>query len=1184
MTRLHFPGALPQISLLLFSISFHTLAQQFTLSPDGNDRNPGTRGRPFRTLTRARDAVRNFRRAQPGHRGDVVVTLRGGRYIIGEPLTLTPEDGGRADSRTIYRAQKGESPLISGGVDVPGWRKRSWGGGETIWVAPLPKPTSGRFPLFRQMWVKSQRRLAARHPNHGYLNVASVPDLRPETEWNQGQSAFRTHPGEIPLGGNPAGGEAVVMTLWSESHLSLVSIERDSSLIRTGEKTIYRLATGDPYYLLNFAGGFDSPGEFLLDAAGGEILYRPMPGEDPGSFRPVVPVLSQLLVIRGDLENNLFVEHLRFEGITFAHTTWHFRDELSEEGSSERQAGFGQAAVGLPAAIQADGMRHVSLVECTVKDAGTYGIALRKGCVANTVERCRITGLGGGGMMIGSTTLPRSESETTSGNTVANCELGNLGLLYHSAVGIWIGQSPNNRIIHNHIHDLYYSGISIGWTWGYGAALAGGNLVAWNHVHDVGRRADGDGPILADMGGIYTLGAQRGTEIRRNYFHDIHARNYGGWGIYYDEGSTGIVSEENLVVRTSHEGFHQHYGKENVFRNNILAFGTGYQVRRDHEEPHTSFAFERNIVFWDAGPFFTREESGWSMVFDRNLYWRTDGNELMADSLPFARWQVDAHDPRSRFADPLFRNPTAGDFRLASGSPALSLGIQPFSIARAIDPKPMPLDSAVARGGVLVRRLLYNNDGSNLLMMADTLTPEKAFRRIDPIAGSGVTTFLHNVNPGQNLGYPSGVADMYGWKRPPADTGAGWNLFGARMSHNLARLVAAGIDPVGMVLDRAHFRGFETFVTFRMNELHDVDKPESPLLSRFWHAHPEYRVGGYEGWGKEALNYALPEVRDYFFSILEEVVARYPTEGLELDFMRFPYYFPFHPDSMVSHAATMTRFVERVRHLTDSTGKARNRPILLAARVPTSLRGCAHMGLDPGAWTRKKLIDFLVISPFLSTETDVPVREFKRLCVGIPIYPTLEFTIGSRQMTREEKRAAAALLYAAGGDGLYLFNYFVAWDAGGEADIEVLAELARPEELAFRDKVYTLAVPRFPVPGVSLPGQVPLPIRAGGEAEVVVRTVESVKPTRVLLRIECDGELRPGDLSVRFNGSPSGGGIVPTEAQFFPQATWPEIPVRVKTLEFVIDPGFLRGDNRVVIVSRNDVTIRWVYLAVLHSH
>jgi len=193
-----------------------------------------------------------------------------------------------------------------------------------------------------------------------------------------------------------------------------------------------------------------------------------------------------------------------------------------------------------------------------------------------------------------------------------------------------------------------------------------------------------------------------------------------------------------------------------------------------------------------------------------------------------------------------------------------------------------------------------------MLMAFDTLTPGKMYGRIDPLAGTSVSTFIHNVNPGQNPGYPSTIESMYHWSSPPASATEGWNLLGKRMSDNLERLVGDSLDPVEIVMERARLRGMNAFLTFRMNELHDVDKPESPLLGDFWKTHPEWRVGGYEGWGKEALNYAVPEVREYFYSLLKETVGRYDLEGFELDFMRFPYYFPLRPDSMSTFADITT--------------------------------------------------------------------------------------------------------------------------------------------------------------------------------------------------------------------------------------------------------------------------------------
>jgi hypothetical protein len=367
-----------------------------------------------------------------------------------------------------------------------------------------------------------------------------------------------------------------------------------------------------------------------------------------------------------------------------------------------------------------------------------------------------------------------------------------------------------------------------------------------------------------------------------------------------------------------------------------------------------------------------------------------------------------------------------------------------------------------------------------------------------------------------------------------------------------------------------------------MNELHDVDKPASPLLSEFWKSHPEYRVGGYDGWGAYALNYAIPEVRRYVLAILSEVVGRYDLDGLELDFMRFPYYFPYHRDSMPAYAALMNGFIRQIRRMTGEIAATRGRQILLAVRVPSSLEGCAYVGLDPGTWSREGLVDFITVAPFLSTETDIPVREFKRECGSVPVYTGLEFTIGARMMTREEKRAAAALLYAAGSDGMYLFNYFVAWDVGLHADMDVLRELVHPDSLVGKDKLYTLAIPRYPVPNVSLPSALPLHIEEGERGAVILRAHEPVVPRTMTLRIECAADVDPANLRVAFNGVELAAGARPTSAMMYPQPVeYKPAPVS-RAAEFDVPPKLLKEVNSVSILTASSLRVDWMYLAVRH--
>ncbi|MGB2936891.1 MAG: right-handed parallel beta-helix repeat-containing protein [Phycisphaerae bacterium] len=641
------------------------------VSPGGNDEWSGGRASPlkdgsdgpFRSIARARDAVRELK-ATGKLTAPVTVYLRGGTYFLARTLLLTPEDSGTESCPITYAAYRGETPVLSGGRRIAGWRKE-----DGRWVTDVPGVKKGTW-RFRQLFVSGERRLRPRLPRRGYFRVAAGYEAE---SYHEGADCFIFAPGDLEAGWrNLQDIEVVVLHFWVDTHLPVKSIDPKARRVTFTRKSRRRLSddytrAGARYYVENVREAL-RPGEWYLDRKTGRLEYWPLPGERLEETETIAPRLTHLVRLEGKPKAGRPVEHVRFKGLTFSHNAWDLPPD---------DAGDLQAAVGVPGAAAFSGTGHCLIEGCTFTNLGTYGVDIGAACHHIAVRKNEFVHLGGGGVKISGGDASSPEDRRTSRCEIVDNHIHDGGEIWHSAVGVLLRHASHSTVAHNHIHHLYYTGVSVGWVWGYRESVAVGNRIEFNHIHDIGQG------MLSDMGGIYTLGPSPGTVLRNNIIHDVSSHGYGGWGLYTDEGSSNILLENNIVYRTKSGGFHQHYGRENVLRNNIFAFSKTDQIQRSRAEPHVSFTFERNIVYWKGnGPLLGKNWRDDKFRMDRNVYWNASGRPVGFAGRTLDEWRQRGHDVHSLIADPLFVDPEEGDFRLKKDSPALRLGFRPIDTSR----------------------------------------------------------------------------------------------------------------------------------------------------------------------------------------------------------------------------------------------------------------------------------------------------------------------------------------------------------------------------------------------------------------------------------------------------------------------------------------------------------------------
>ncbi len=440
------------------------------------------------------------------------------------------------------------------------------------------------------------------------------------------------------------------------------------------------------------------------------------------------------------------------------------------------------------------------------------------------------------------------------------------------------------------------------------------------------------------------------------------------------------------------------------------------------------------------------------------------------------------------------------------------------------------------------RRIIMNNDGCDCLYFPkdqevtaeaflDQRTTALAGTHVDTIAycsiSSGFSFFTHDTQVGTLL------------SRQGADFGILPNMC------NIApQLMRQETDPLRLVTAFAHEHDMEVFWSMRMNDTHDsAHSPNKPyfLFPPLKEEHPEWLVGNctqrtpYGRWS--SVDYARPEIRDLAFQYIEEVCRNYDVDGIELDFFRHLCYFKETAaggKASSQQRTMMTSLMRRVRQMTEDVATHRDRPLLIAIRVPDSVGYCQDMGFDLRQWLQEGLIDILVTTGYFRLNPwDYSVKLGHQYQVAV--YPCLSDSrvIGESRFRRsslEGYRGRAMNAWAAKADGIHLFNYFnpttALWTECG--DEKTLAELNKLYFVTVRDgdpnaflangdqyQTVPVLTPTHPMP-LEMGQTLTLPIVIGDDFSAADET--STKPN-VTLHMECPLVLQAKSLQVRLNGT-----------------------------------------------------------------
>jgi hypothetical protein len=684
-------------SVLLLGLVLPACGQPYFVAPAGNDANPGTLERPFASLARAQQAVRQ----KPGS-----VWLRGGTYYLPEKLVFIAQDSGTRAAPVVYQAYGREQPVISGGIKLEKLDWQPYRDGILQAKAPEDLQTE-------EIFVNGERQILARYP-----------DFDPKAQYFDGFAADAISPERAARWADPAGGyfHAMHPALWGDFTWRITGKDAKGEVAKEGGWQNNR--GGAVHQKIRFVENIfeelDAPGEWFLNTKTHMLYFFPPPGLDLAKATVEATRLRSLVEFRGTEENP--VRFVTLRGLIFRHAARTVMDTKEPLLRTDWAIYRGGAAF-------FEGTEDCSLEDSFLDQVGGNAVFVNHYNRRVKVRGCHIAKAGASGIcFVGDPQAARNplfnysqvnrleDLDRTPGPRTGNypadclvedCLIYLTGRVEKQTAGVNIDLAQGITLRHCSIYDMPRAGINIG------DGCWGGHVIEFCDVFDTVKETGDHGsfnswgrdrywrPSTAEVNAwvrqapeLPQLDAIKPVILRNNRWRCDH-----GWDIDLDDGSSFYVITNNLCLRG---GMKNREGYWRVVENNIMV-GSGLH-------PHVWYAasgdiFRRNIVWREYQPALM-PAAPWGKELDFNLMHR-DG----ATNIPAVRLQEQSgRDQHSIVADAQFADVANGDYRVKEGSSALSLGFVNFPMDRFGVQKPAL--KAIARHPVLPGQRPVSSSGT----------------------------------------------------------------------------------------------------------------------------------------------------------------------------------------------------------------------------------------------------------------------------------------------------------------------------------------------------------------------------------------------------------------------------------------------------------------------------------------